>query len=160
MTTPLEGVTIVDFTIWLQSFGVTMLADMGAEVIKVEELPAGDPLRDTRLTVGLDKAPSPINFRFEVTCRGKKSVAINLKEEEGRQVVRRLVDRADVFISNRRQGALEHWGLSYQSLSKGNPRLIYLLDSGWGPRGPDRDLPGMDLAVQARGGLMSMMNRK
>lgn len=155
---PLEGTKIVDFTIWLQSFGVAMLGDMGADVWKVEELPDGDPLRNTANLRTLQYKPLPkVNFRFETTCRNKRSVAVDVKSEEGKELIRRLAAQADVFVSNRRRAALEKWGLGYERLSALNPRLIYAIDSGWGPKGPDRDLPGMDMAVQARGGLMSQM---
>lgn len=155
---PLEGIKIVDFTIWLQSFGVAMLGDMGADVWKIEELPAGDPLRHSaNLRALADKPLPPVNFRFETTSRNKRSVALDIKTEEGKEVIRRLAAQADVFVSNRRRVALEKWGLGYERLAALNPRLIYAIDSGWGPKGPDKDQPGMDMAVQARGGLMSQM---
>lgn len=122
---PLEGIKIVDFTIWLQSFGVAMLADMGADVWKIEELPAGDPLRTALSQRTLAAKPPPsVNFRFETTCRNKRSVALDLKTDEGRDVVRRLAAQADVFVSNRRRVALEKWGLGYDRLAQPNPRLI------------------------------------
>lgn len=158
MSGPLEGVRILDLTIWMQSFGVAMLGDMGAEVIKLEDFPKGDPVRGLQeLRTGFDLGDTPVNPVLQVTSRSKKSVAINLRQPAAREVVYRLARECDVFVSNLRPRSLAKMGLTYAAMQAANPRIIYVIDSGWGAKGPDKDFPGMDIAVQARGGAMSMM---
>jgi len=158
MSGPLSGVRILDLTIWMQGYGTSMLADMGAEVIKIENLPKGDPVRGIQeIRTGFDYGDSAINPLLQVTARSKKSLALNLGLPGAREIVYRLARESDVFASNLRLRSLTQWGLDYPSLKAVNPRLIYVRDSGWGAEGPDKDAPGMDIAVQARGGIMSMM---
>lgn len=158
MSGPLAGVRILDLTIWMQSFGTSMLGDMGAEVIKIESFPKGDPVRGMQeLRIGFDYAESPVNPLLQVTSRSKKSIAVDLHQPGARDVVYRLARECDVFASNLRSRSLNQWGLDFPSLKAANPRIIYVLDSGWGAKGPDKDAAGMDIAVQARGGVMSMM---
>jgi crotonobetainyl-CoA:carnitine CoA-transferase CaiB-like acyl-CoA transferase len=155
---PLDGVRILDLTVWLQSLGTSMLGDMGAEVIKLEDFPQGDPARGLQeLRTGFDIGESPVNPLIQVTSRSKKSIAINLRLPGALDIVCRLAKGCDVFVSNLRPRSLNKWGLNYPALKAANPRIIYVMDSAWGANGPDKDLPGMDLAVQARGGIMGMM---
>ena len=101
---PLDGIRVIDWTIWQQGpVASVMLGDLGAEVIKVEERVSGDPGRGILRAQGLDLRDRP-NFYFEANNRNKKSLAVDLKRPEGVEIVRRLVDHADVFVQNFRQG--------------------------------------------------------
>lgn len=155
MTMPLQGICVVDWTIWQQGpVATAMLADMGAEVIKVEELQRGDPGRNSsvwRDQFGID---SDINFYFENNNRHKKSIAVDLKKAAGREVVRRLADRSDVFVQNFRKGVAARLGLDYRTLSQRNPKLIYASASGFGPEGADSGQPAFDFVGLARSGMM------
>ena len=164
MPLPLEGVRILELTMWgAGPIGVRHLADMGAEVIKIEEFPGGDRIRGIFAATGLQAyLPSPpdgLNYLWEVGNRGKKSVAVDLRKEGGRAVLYRLVKNCDAFISTLRKPALKKYGLDYPTLSQQNPRLVYVHLSSFGSRGPARDLPGQDSSAQARGGMMSQMRK-
>jgi crotonobetainyl-CoA:carnitine CoA-transferase CaiB-like acyl-CoA transferase len=151
---PLEGIRVLDWTIWQQGpVSTLMLADLGADVIKIEERVGGDPGRGVLRASGIDVTSRP-NFYFEATNRGKRSIALDLKRPEGREIVCRLVEKADVFVQNFRPGAAERMGLDYQSLRKHNPKLIYASGSGFGRRGPDAQRPCMDYLGLARSGIM------
>src|SRR6059036_3816113 len=127
---PLHGITVVDLTSYIAgSYGAMMLADMGARVIKVEAL-EGDSFRELPGFYGWN--------------RGKRSVAVNLKEPAGREVLRRLVKTADVLIQNMRPGVAERLGMDSTTLRSLNPRLIYCAMTAFGPDGPYRDRPGYD----------------
>ena len=151
----LEGIKVIDWTIW--QFGpvaATMLGDLGADVIKVEALD-GDPGRSVFSASGIDRSlPAGRNAYFEANQRNKRSVALDLKQPEGVEVVHKLAGDADVFIQNFRKGVAERLGLGYESLRELNQRLIYASGSGYGPLGPDADSPALDSAAQARSGLM------
>jgi len=135
-----------------------VLADLGAEVIKVERPGAGDDtrawgppfLRDAR---GEETRESAY---FASANRGKKSIALDLSRPEGQDVVRRLAARSDVFLENFKVGALERLGLGYEALAEENPRLVYCSITGFGQTGPYRKRAGYDFLVQAMGGLMSI----
>ena len=155
MVRALEGIRVLDLTLWQQGpYASAMLADMGADVIKIEAPDAPDPGRGFlfRRDVGL----SPY---MESHNRGKRSLALNLKHPEGKEVFLHLVKGADVFLHNLRGGAVERLGLDYQVVSKVNPRIIYAHASAWGATGPDVNLGSYDLLAQARGGIM-MLNRE
>ena len=142
MTAPLEGVTVVDLTSYISgSYGAMMLGDLGARVIKVEAL-EGDSFRELPGFYGWN--------------RGKHSIAVNLKVSDGRAVIHRLADAADVVMENMRPGVVERLGVDYESLRRVNPRLIYCSVSAFGPEGPDRDRPGYDPVFQALGGVMTL----
>jgi crotonobetainyl-CoA:carnitine CoA-transferase CaiB-like acyl-CoA transferase len=151
----LEGIKVVDWTIW--QFGpvaATMLGDLGAQVIKVEALD-GDPGRAVFASGGVDRSlEGGRNAYFEANHRNKRCIALDLKQPEGVEVVRKLVADADVFIQNFRKGVAERLGLGYEKLREINPQLIYASGSGYGPEGPDSALPALDSAGQARSGLM------
>jgi crotonobetainyl-CoA:carnitine CoA-transferase CaiB-like acyl-CoA transferase len=155
MTRPLDGIRVIDWTIWQQGPVATMmLADLGADVIKIESRDGGDPGRGVLRAGGVDLAAMP-NFYFEAHNRGKRSMTLDLKKPEGREVLQRLVARSDVFVQNFRPGAAERLGLDYASLRAHNEQLIYASGSGFGRRGPDAERPCMDYLGLARSGIMN-----
>ncbi len=149
---PLAGTVVVDFTRVLSGPYCTMLlADMGARVIKVEQPGKGD---DTR-------AWGPPFIRGESAYflsinRNKESITLDLKRREARDVLDRLLAKADVLVENFRPGTMDRMGIGYERVSADHPRLVYCAISGFGQTGPRRDLPGYDAVVQAEGGLMSI----
>ena len=128
-----------------------MLADMGADVIKIERFPGGDDARGSRRAGDSGLAPS-----FLMLNRGKRSVALDLRTPAGRDALLRLVRRADVLTENFRRGTMERLGLGYERLAAENPALVYCSISGYGPRGPLADKGGFDLILQAFAGLISV----
>ncbi len=149
---PLQGIRIVDLSRFLVGpFCTQMLADMGAEVIKVEPLDGGDPVRAAG-----SNALSGESLFFLARNRNKQSLALDLKQEAGREIVYRLVQTADVFIENFRPGAADKLGFGYDTLSRYNPNLIYCAVSGYGQEGPHRERPGQDLLIQALSGIISI----
>jgi crotonobetainyl-CoA:carnitine CoA-transferase CaiB-like acyl-CoA transferase len=130
------------------------LSDMGADVVKVEA-PAGDASRFMRGVGNREPMPA-FGPQFAAANRGKRSVALDVKWERGRAAILRLVDRADVFVSNYREEALARMGLDYASLRSRNPRLVYAIATGFGPEGPDAGKAMVDGAGQARGGLANV----
>ena len=155
MKRPLDGIRVLDWTIWQQGpVASMMLADLGADVIKIEERTGGDPGRGVLRASGIDLSALP-NFYFEAHNRGKRSLTLDLKRPEGREIVYRLAEQADVFVQNFRPGAAERAGLGYASLRERNPRLIYASGSGFGRRGPDAERPCMDYLGLARSGIMN-----
>jgi crotonobetainyl-CoA:carnitine CoA-transferase CaiB-like acyl-CoA transferase len=154
MTMPLDGIRVIDWTIWQQGpVASVMLADLGAEVIKIEERVGGDPGRGMLRSAGLDFRDRP-NFYFEANNRNKKSLAVDLKKPAGVEIVRRLADRADVFVQNFRKGVAERLGLGAAVLRARNPRLVYASATGYGPEGPESDAPSFDYLGLARSGIM------
>src|SRR5919202_813671 len=148
---PLEGVRVLDLSRVLAGPYATMvLADLGADVLKVEHPERGD---DTRHW-GPPFAGGESAYFLSVN-RNKRSIGIDLKDPEGLERVKRLASGADVVIENWRRGALEKLGLGYEALREENPDLIYCSITGFGP-GPDEDRPGYDFLVQARGGVMGI----
>jgi crotonobetainyl-CoA:carnitine CoA-transferase CaiB-like acyl-CoA transferase len=127
----------------------TILSDLGAEVIKVEPV-TGDSMR--RRTMGADDKPLP----FDLIHRDKASLAVDLKNPEGREIVRKLAQGSDVFVENFRAGALRNVGLGYEDLRGDCPNLVYCSISGFGQFGPMREAKGVDLIAQAYGGLLSV----
>ncbi|HEX77053.1 MAG TPA: CoA transferase [Dehalococcoidia bacterium] len=160
MPMALEGIRILDLTIYQHGPGATTyLADLGAEVIKVEGPNNPDPgrPRSQMQAIGASVADCPEtepNYYFEILNRNKKAIALDLKPQAGKEVFYRLVERSDVFVSNYRRAMLAKLGLDYATLQGYNPRLIYACGHGYGPEGPDRDKPALDALAQARGGLM------
>ena len=145
---PLEGFNVLDFTRFQQgTFGSLLLADYGANIIKVEP-PGGDGGR--RLAVHVDGHSS----YFEGLNRNKRSICLDLKRPEGREVIKRLAAQVDVVVENFRPGALEKLGLGYEVLSQINPGIVYASASGFGSKGPRGRDPGFDVVAQAAGGIM------
>src|SRR6202050_3584337 len=155
MAGPLDGIRIIDWTIWQQGPVATqMLADLGAEVIKIEERERGDPGRGITAVAGSSTVKSGRNYYFEANNKHKKSIALNLKQPEAREIVHRLAARSDVFVQNFRKGVAHRLGLGYAELAALNPRIIYATASGYGPEGPDSGEPSFDYLAQARSGVM------
>jgi hypothetical protein len=154
MPMPLEGVRVVDWTIWqLGPVASVMLGDLGAEVVKIEERVGGDPGRGVLRAQGMDLSDRP-NFYFEANNRNKKSLTVDLKKPEGAEIVRRLADHSDVFVQNMRQGVAARLGLDADTLRARNERLIYASATGYGPEGPDSAQPSFDYLGIARSGIM------
>ncbi len=128
-----------------------LLADMGADVVKVEKLPGGDDARGYR-----EPSVNGVSAPFMMLNRNKRALALNLKHPRGRDVLLRMVREADVLTENFRRGTLEKLGLSYEVLAAVNPGLIYCAVSGYGRSGPDADKGGFDLIAQGFAGLMSI----
>ncbi len=157
MAGALAGVKIVELAMWAAApAGGGIMADWGAEVIKVEDPNGGDPFR-AFLSTGVGAATaSNINGSFESDNRNKQSVAIDIHSQTGQEVIYRLVEGADVFLTNLRPAALERYGMTYERLKARNPRLIYVGVTGYGPVGPERDRAAFDYAgFWARAGMMA-----
>jgi CoA:oxalate CoA-transferase len=153
MTMPLDGIKVLDLTLWQQGpVATTMLADMGADVIKIEAPVQGDPGRG--LVWRSDQ--SALNTYFECHNRNKRGLTLDLKKENGRQVFYRLIEKSDVFVHNLRPGVAERLEIDYPTLSKMNPRLIYAFGNGFGSQGPDIGKPSFDVIAQGRGGMLSV----
>ncbi|GAB3665435.1 CaiB/BaiF CoA transferase family protein [Ramlibacter alkalitolerans] len=147
-TGPLAGLRVVELGQLIAGpFAAKTLADFGADVVKIEPPGAGDPLRNWRLL------KNGTSVWWQVQSRNKRSVALDLKNAEAQEIVRRLAAEADVLIENFRPGAMEGWGLDPQRLVEANPRLVVLRISGYGQTGPYRDRPGFGVVGEAMGGL-------
>ena len=152
MSMPLEGIRVLDLSrILAGPFCTMMLGDMGAEVIKVENPVGGD---DTRgWPPFYDGGESSY---FQSVNRNKKSLTLNLKAEEGKAILKGLVEKSDVLIQNFRPGAIERLGFDWDTCHALNPRLIYASVSGYGQSGPSKERPAYDILLQGEGGLMSI----
>jgi formyl-CoA transferase len=145
---PLEGLRVIELGQLIAGpFAGKMLAEFGAEVIKIEPPDGGDPLRKWR------KLYKDTSLWWYVQARNKKSVTANLRLPEGQEIVRRLAREADVVIENFRPGTIEKWGLGYDALSRENPGLIMLRTSGFGQDGPYRSLAGFGAIGESMGGI-------
>jgi formyl-CoA transferase len=145
---PLSGIRVVEIGQLIAGpFAARVLADFGANVIKIEAPKTGDPLRYWRAMHG------DTSIWWEVQSRNKKSVVLDLKSEQGQGVLKRMLSEADVLIENFKPGTLERWGLDYQSLASVNPKLIMLRVSGYGQTGPYAHRPGFGVVGEAMGGL-------
>jgi crotonobetainyl-CoA:carnitine CoA-transferase CaiB-like acyl-CoA transferase len=145
---PLKGVKVIACsTAQAGTVPYMLMADLGAEVIKIEVPEGGDGSRVSSVLPG-----HPSSF-FETNNRGVKSLTLNLKAPEGREILRKLVARADIFGQNFRPGAADKNGFGYEELKKVNPKLVYISISGYGPKGPNAHLPGTDSMAQALGGI-------
>ena len=148
---PLAGTTVLEVGVFLASpFATMQLADLGARVVKVENPKSADPVRSTGPF--LDGQSSP----FARLNRNKESVALDLKDPEGRAAFLRLAAAADAVVENLRPGSMRGLGLDYAAVREVNPGIVYASGSGWGQDGPLAALPGLDIMAQARGGLMSI----
>jgi formyl-CoA transferase/CoA:oxalate CoA-transferase len=142
MQHPLDGIRVLDLTAYIAgSYAAMMLGDLGADVVKVEP-PEGDPFRELQGFFGWN--------------RGKRSIAVNLKDPKGREIVEKLAAQSDVVMENFRPGVADRLGVGYEALSRPNPRLIYCSVTAFGQDGPYRDRPGFDPLLQAMGGLMAL----
>jgi len=157
MPGPLLGVRVIDLSRVLAGPWATQsLADLGAEVIKIERPETGDDTRSFAPFVKKEDGSAGESIYFLSANRGKKSITIDLARKEGQDLVRRLTDSADVVVENYKVGNLAKFGLDYATLSARNPRLIYCSITGFGQTGPNRSRAGYDIVIQAVGGLMSI----
>ncbi len=148
---PLDGIRVVDLSRVLAGpYCSLLLADMGAEVVKVEEPGRGDDTRAWPPFVGGEAT------YFMSVNRGKKSLTLNMKHAEGKGILRRLLEGADVLLENFRPGTLERLGFGYAAVRGLNPRLVYCSISGFGESGPEAGRPGYDLIVQGESGIMDI----
>lgn len=154
----LEGLRVVEMATYIAAPAAGgIMADWGAEVIKVEA-PGGDPIRQFFAGTRAEDIGNPV---FDLDNRGKRSIMIDIKTDEGAAAMRKLVSTADVFITNVRPSALERAGLDFASLHKDHPELIFASVTGYGLEGPERDRPGMDMAAfWARSGMAHLFQRK
>ncbi len=151
MTAPLTGVRVLEVGQFMAAPFCTMqLADLGADVVKVESPRGGDSVRGTGPFVGGESSP------FLRLNRNKRSLALDLKRARGAEVLWRLVENADILVENLRPGTFARLGFPWPELHRRNPRLISVVASGWGQDGPLAQLAGLDIMAQARGGLMSI----
>jgi crotonobetainyl-CoA:carnitine CoA-transferase CaiB-like acyl-CoA transferase len=150
MTGSLSGLRVLDLTqVMAGPFSTMLLADLGADVVKVEP-PGGDSTRQMPGAVGTD-TPA-----FNAVNRGKRSIVVNLKTPQGRDIVTRVALASDILVENYRPGVMDSLGLGYEALSLNNPRLIYASVSGYGQTGPSRQKGGFDLIAQGVSGIMSV----
>ena len=150
---PLMGVKVLDVSqVMAGPYSCMLLADMGADVIKVEPPGSGD---QTRGAMGF-KMKGPDSMGFLNMNRNKRSIAINLKSEAGKAILFKLVKEADILVENYRPGVMKRLGVGYEVMSKINPALVYVSISGFGQSGPWAMRPGFDLMAQAMSGIMSV----
>jgi len=156
MHKPLEGIRVLEWGIFHAGPGATaILADMGAEVIKIEQAGIGDPCRRVRRYKDIDfSLPGGRTIFCEVSNRGKKSITLELEHDEGKQIAYNLVQKSDIFFTNLRRSTINKMKMDYQTLSQINPRLIYASVTGFGTRGPDADRGSFDYQGQGRSGMM------
>ncbi|WP_198653649.1 CaiB/BaiF CoA transferase family protein [Actinocorallia populi] len=155
---PFEGVRVIELAQWVfVPVAGALLADWGADVVRVEH-PRGDPYRNLS-TQGIGADGGGVNLSVALANRGKRSLALDLRDGEGRAVLDRLLEDADVFLTSLRPGALERLGLGAGELTRRFPRLVYGRGHGYGVRGPDAGLPGYDSsAFWSRGGLAHVLS--
>ncbi len=161
MAKVLDGIRVLDCTVWQQGpIGAMLLGDMGADVIKIEERVGGDPARGMMRVAGAiaTEELGQRNIYFEMANRNKRSLTLDLTKDKSRELLYRLVEKSDVFIHNFRTETIPKLGLGYSILSRHNPRLIYAGCSGWGHKGPDKDIPGFDFAALARSGFLDLIS--
>ena len=156
----LDGIKVLEVANWVAApSACAMLADMGAEVIKVEPVDIGDPVRNINSsTRGIVPYEGGLNSAFELLNRGKQSIAVDLGNPQGQVLVQKLAARADVMVTNLVPQRQVRYNLRYEDVSADNPRIIYLSLTGYGREGPERDRLGFDYAAfWARSGIMSVL---
>jgi len=154
---PLEGIRALDLTTWQVGGAATgFLADLGADVIKIEDPVNGDPCR----LMGSGGTKLDINPLIEATSRNKRGMTLNLKSPQGRDVFYRMVRASDVVVENYRRGVPERLGVGYETLARHNPAIILASASGMGRRGPDADVGLFDIMGHARSGFMHLVADK
>lgn len=151
MTTPLAGITVLDFgQIYQGPYATMLMAKAGADVIKIEP-PGGEPLRRRIIATG-----GETTLPMAMLNANKRAVTLNLKTDAGKDLLKQMVARADVLLENFSPGTLDGLGVGYEVLKAINPRLIYASGTGYGLSGPDRDNLAMDFTIQAASGIMSV----
>ena len=152
---PLAGLTVIDLSRALAGpFCATILADMGADVIKIEPTPAGEMVR------GWGPFQDGISVYYLSIHRNKKSLAVNFRDPAGLELIRRLADKADIVIENFKPGVMAEMGMDYATLAARNPRLVFASITGFGTTGPYGGWPGVDQIAQGMSGLMSLTGQK
>ena len=152
MTRPLEGLTVLEFSQFLSGpYAGLRLADLGARVIKIERPEVGDLCRNLYIS---DTDLEGDSTLFHAINRNKESFAANLKDPNDLELVKKLIEKADIITQNFRPGVIERIGLDYESVKAINPKIVYGSISGYGDKGPWKDLPGQDLLAQSRSGLV------
>ncbi len=151
MTTPLAGITVLDFgQIYQGPYATMLMAKAGADVIKIEP-PGGEPLRRRIIATGGDTT-----LPMAMLNANKRAVTLNLKAEAGKGLLKQMVTRADVLLENFSPGTMDGLGVGYDVLREVNPKLVYATGTGYGISGPDRDNLAMDFTIQAASGIMSI----
>jgi crotonobetainyl-CoA:carnitine CoA-transferase CaiB-like acyl-CoA transferase len=159
----LQGIKVLEVANWVAAPAAgAMLADLGAEVIKIEHPETGDPLRSVDVsTRGVVSYTGGLNAVVELLNRGKQSLGINLEHPRGQEVVRQLAARSDIMVTNLIPQRQARYGLRYEDVSARNPRLIYVVLTGYGVEGPERDRAGFDYAAfWARSGIMGTLGEQ
>ena len=147
MVAPLEDVTVIEIDNWMASPSAgAILADLGANVIKVEPL-TGDPMRDMGRPAKVPEDKKGFDYQFDVSNRGKRSIAVDLESGPGLDVVLRLVATADVFMCNLLQHRQERFGLDPTAIKKVNNRIVHATLTGYGTTGPEAHRPGYDVTA-------------
>lgn len=156
MVRPLDGIRVLDWTIFQQGpVAGVMLADMGADVIKIEDRVTGDPARGMMKLLGVMASLGGRNAYFEFNNRGKRSLTLDIRKPQARELVYKLVAKSDVFLHNHRRDLAQKLQLDYASLSTHNSKLIYATASGWGPKGPEASEGSFDYTGQAKAGFFN-----
>ncbi len=151
MPAPLDGLLVLDFTRLLPGpFTTQLLANLGADVVKIEDPALGDYMRTVPPTI------QGISYPYLMVNRGKRSLALDLKTKEAREVLYKLVRKADIVIEQFRPGVMKKLGADYATLAKRNRKLIYCSFSGYGQTGPTKDLPGHDITFEAHAGILGV----
>jgi CoA:oxalate CoA-transferase len=154
---PLKGITVLDWTQWqMGPVAGEMLADLGADVIHIEHHITGDPGRGLNNDENSTEWVKGKACYFEINNRGKRSITLNLQTDEGKEVLYRLIKKADVFVHNYRQGVPDKLKVDYETLKRYNPKLIYAEASGFGTRGPDSSIGAFDIVSLARSGISTI----
>jgi formyl-CoA transferase/CoA:oxalate CoA-transferase len=153
MTLPLEGIRVLDMTFWEQgTIASVLLADWGADVVKIEGPDSADPGRG----LGRNDEANGVSHYFETNNHNKRGIIIDLKHPIGHETILKMAERADVFIQNLTPGTVERYKLDYETLASRNPRLVYGSANAFGKLGPHHDRRGMANLVQGRGGVMTI----
>jgi len=153
MAGALDGIKVLEMANYISGpFASMLLADLGAEVVKIESPGPGDPFRGW--------GDVPYSPTFCALNRNKRSLSLNVREAQGKEIFMRLAGSADVIIENMRPGVLDRLGIGYEAVRVINPRIVYCAISGYGSDGPYRDRPGYDTIAQALGGLLSVLSER
>ena len=162
MAAPLHGIRVLDLSrILAGPWATQLLADLGAEVIKVERPGKGDDTRGWGPPFVTDEAGREGDAAYFLSAnRGKKSITLDIASAEGQAIARAIALRSDVLVENYKVGDLERYGLGYEALSRENPRLVYCSITGFGQTGPYRERAGYDFMIQGMGGLMSITGER
>ena len=162
MSGPLEGVKVIEIGQEIQGpFAGLVLADLGADVIKIENTEGGDLARSivAKLIGGPDVKNGELSHYFHAINRGKRSITVNLKHPDGAELIRRLAAVCDVVFTNYRVGVLDRLGIGFEDLRKRNPKIIFAQGSSWGPKGPWVQRPSRDILAQAASGIVAKGGR-